>query len=55
MKEITIPIERYDQLIKAEQDANVLKALLSAKVDDFSGLDLADIRVLHKAYCEGHE
>lgn len=52
MKEVTIPIERYDQLIRAEQDANILKGLLSAKVADFSGMDLAEIRVLHKAYCE---
>ena len=55
MAEITIPIERYDQLVKAEQDANILKGIIAAKVNRYSGLDLADLRVLHAAYNGGEE
>lgn len=50
MAEVTISLERYDQLIRAEQDANVLKGIIASKVERFGGLSLDELRVLDDSY-----
>lgn len=47
---VTITIERYDQLLRAEHDANQLKNLISEAYDSYAGVDRAALLLLYKLY-----
>lgn len=47
---VAITIERYNQLIRAEQDANRLKALISDTFENYEVLDRAKLALLNKLY-----
>ena len=47
---VTITVERYNQLIRAEQDANQLKMLISEKHEKYDTLDWAEMQLLYKIY-----
>lgn len=49
-RQITVGLERYEQLIRAEQDANQLKALIADAYENFETLDRAKLALLHKIY-----
>ena len=50
-KYVTIPLERYEQLIRAEHDANQLKSL----IEDKHTLDYGDMRLLQDIYIGNKE
>ena len=47
---VAITFERYNQLIRAEQDANQLKALIADAYENYAVLDRAVLGLLHKLY-----
>lgn len=47
---VAISVERYDQLIRAEQDANQLKALISDSFENYEVIDRAKLALLNKLY-----
>lgn len=49
-KTIEIGLERFQQLIRAEQDANQLKALIEDAYKNYETLDRAKLSLLHKLY-----
>lgn len=52
---ITIPLERYNQLLRAEQDANHLKKLLADKYESYGSFDRFTMELLYTMYCEKKE
>lgn len=50
MQEITISLERFQQLVRAEQDANFLKNLLAVKYNNFGIVDRDEVKLLCKIY-----
>lgn len=51
MQEVTISMERFQQLIRAEQDANHLKALITDKFENYGTIDREDMKMLCILYC----
>lgn len=47
---VAITVERYNQLIRAEQDANQLKKLIAEKHESYDTIDRADIELLYTIY-----
>lgn len=47
---ITISVERFQQLIRAEQDANQLKALIADAFENYEVIDRAKLALLNKLY-----
>lgn len=47
---VAISVERYDQLIRAEQDANQLKALIADAYENYAILDRTTLALLNKLY-----
>lgn len=47
---LMVPLERYEQLIRAEHDANQLKALIEDTRTGYGGLDYDAICTLHSIY-----
>lgn len=47
---VTISIERFQQLIRAEQDANQLKSLIADIYENYEVLDRAKLDLLNKLY-----
>lgn len=47
---IEVPIERYDQLIKSEQDARFLKSILKSKKDNYRSIDHDEVEMLCEIY-----
>ena len=45
-----IGIERYTQLIRAEQDANCLKALIAEKFENYGMIDREDLKMLYHLF-----
>ena len=52
---VAITVERYNQLIRAEQDANQLKALIADAFDNYEVIDRAKLALLNKLYFENRE
>ena len=52
---ITISIERFQQLIRAEQDANQLKALIADAFENYEVLDRTLLDLLNKLYVGNKE
>lgn len=56
---ISITEERYDQLIRAEQDANHLKAFFAKKYEDYGTVCRAELELLYTMFIgkkeEDHE
>jgi hypothetical protein len=50
---ITIPIARFEQLVRSEQDARFLKSYLKSKKDNFRIIDTDDLRMLCEIYIGG--
>lgn len=55
MPEVTISVERFQQLIRAEQDANQLKALIAEKTEHYQTIDRDDLKLLYTIYCKKEE
>ena len=51
MQEVTISMERFQQLIRAEQDANQLKALITDKLEHYGTIDREVMKILSVLYC----
>ena len=51
MGEVTISIERFQQLIRAEHEANQLKAFLKDKFDTWGSFDREVQKTLCTLYC----
>lgn len=51
MDTITISIARFQQLIRAEQDANQLKTLIATKLDNYANIERDELKMLHAIYC----
>lgn len=49
-KYVAIPLERYEQLIRAEHDANQLKALIEKKNEDYGTIDRNELLCLQAIY-----
>ena len=47
---VTITVERYNQLIRAEHDANQLKTLIANRASNYEGLDYQSVIHLHTLY-----
>lgn len=52
---VAIPIERYDQLIRAEQDANQLKTLIADTFENYEVIDRTKLGLLNKIYIGNKE
>ena len=55
MENVSIPLERLQQLIRAEHDANHLKALISEKYDNYESINREELKVLCALYCGNKE
>ena len=47
---VAITVERYNQLIRAEQDANQLKNLIADAYENYAVLDRTTLGLLYKLY-----
>ena len=47
---ITIPIARFEQLVRSEQDARFLKSYLKSKKDNFRSIDHEEVEMLCEIY-----
>ena len=47
---VMIPIERYEQLLRAEHDANQLKALIEKKNNDYGTIGRDELLCLETIY-----
>ena len=47
---VAITVERYNQLIRAEQDANQLKALIADAFENYEVIDRVKLALLNKIY-----
>lgn len=52
---VEITLERYDELIRAEQVANQLKLLIDTKYHKYGTIEREEIRILHQMCCEVEE
>ena len=52
---VAITVERYNQLIRAEQDANQLKTLIADAFENYEVIDRAKLALLNKLYFENRE
>ena len=52
---VCISMERLQQLIRAEHDANHIKALISDKYEKYENFDREDLKFLHTMYCAKKE
>ena len=52
---VAITVERYNQLIRAEQDANQLKALIADAFENYEVLDRTKLALLNKIYIGNKE
>ena len=49
-QEVTISGERFQQLIRAEQDANLLKAFVAKKYEDYGNVCRAELELLYTMF-----
>lgn len=47
---VAITVERYNQLIRAEQDAHQLKTLIADAYENYEVIDRAKLALLNKLY-----
>lgn len=52
---VAITVERYNQLIRAEQDANQLKALIADAYENYDVIDRVKLVLLNKIYIGNKE
>ena len=52
---LSISFERYEQLIRAEHEANKIKSLISEKYENFENINRDDLKLLHAMYCNKKE
>ena len=52
---VAITIERYNQLIRSEHDANQLKTLLANRASNYEGIDFQTVIYLNTIYNEKKE
>lgn len=52
---VAITVERYNQLIRAEQDANQLKALIADAFENYEVIDRFKLALLNKIYIGNKE
>ena len=52
---VTIPLERYEQLTRAEHDANQLKAIIDKAYENYETFNREKIIVLHDIYIGSKE
>lgn len=52
---VAITVERYNQLIRAEQDANQLKALIADSFENYEVIDRTKFALLNKIYIGNKE
>jgi hypothetical protein len=50
MEEVTITKERYEQLIRAEHDANQLKSVIEDACNSYSSIDYNCVSMLRTIY-----
>ena len=50
MENVSITAERYEQLVRAEQDANHLKTLIAELHENYGNIDRATLRVLYTMF-----
>lgn len=48
---ITIPANRYVELIRAEQTARMMQDIIQEAIDNYHGFDRAELRLLHTLFC----
>lgn len=53
--EINVIFERYEELLRAEHDANHLKALIADKVEDYGTFSREEMKMLYTMYCDKKE
>ena len=52
---VGISMERFQQLIRAEQDANHLKTLIADKVENYGSFSRDEMKLLYTMYCDKKE
>lgn len=52
---VCISLDRLQQLIRAEHDANHLKALIGEKHDSYGTFSREEIKMLYTLYCDVKE
>lgn len=52
---VSITVERYNQLIRSEQDANQLKALIADAFENYEVIDRTKLGLLNKIYIGNKE
>lgn len=50
MENVSITAERYEQLIRAEQDANLLKALITDCHENYHSVSREDLNLLYTMF-----
>lgn len=48
---ITIPADRYVELLRAEHTALMLLNIIQEKKDHYGSIDLSEIKLLHTLFC----
>lgn len=51
MENITISMARFEQLLRAEHDANQMKALILEKLARYESIEREELMVLQTVYC----
>lgn len=52
---VNLSIERYNQLIRLENDANLLKAVISDAHDNYRSIERDDIKILYTMFIGNKE
>lgn len=47
---ISIPLWRYEQLLRSEHDANHLKTLVAEKLDNYGCIDRDELKLIHTMF-----
>lgn len=53
--EINVIFERYEELLRAEHDANHLKALIADKVENYGTFTRDELKLIYTMFCEKKE
>ena len=49
-KNMFLTLDRYDQLLRSEQDANYLKALLAEKFENYGTFSREELKILYTMF-----
>jgi len=52
---VVLPVDRYEQLVQGEHDAELLKKFIADKVENYGSVSREDMKLLYTLYCNKKE